>query len=696
MTSRDAGVLVNLIGFITGASLYAMLLVMVLRGLRSARRLNLTTDLRRLSLPEDFLPLATAILGLFWNVDALAAYGLRDLGAGELPPLLTATAFAALGLLPAVVVHSALRNHQGLSERKTGLWLVVAAYSLSLLASALHFHSAIFEHTAPSRRALLLLTLSFGALIIPLLFLTRRQPDRSRVLWFVALSVFAVSALHLSHHEGDQYSWPVELIGHHASLPLALAILYQDYKFALADIFLKRALSLVVLVAISFALYIGVASQFLSGGEERHSEPLAVGVLLGLWVATALAYPALRRAVGAFVDKVVLRRPDYDELRAQIIRLAATSEDVVAILDEACSCLAPALSSRGMNWVKLEQAETDGGVSAELLARSAPTLYQSFQSSGLADSRSFQAERIDRIVLTDPHNTGAIVILPTAEPPRYALVIGELAAGRRLLSDDLAMLEAVAFTLARRIDALRITHERCEQDLREQEISKLATEAELRALRAQINPHFLFNALTTIGYLIQTAPARALGTLMRLTELLRGVLRSGGEFVTLGEEIALIESYLDIERARFEERLKVSIEVPASLCSIRIPPLLIQPLVENAIKHGIAPNRLGGEVIISARIEEISGDSEGTQLLCVTVRDTGTGVSEIEMAHGRKRGLGIANVEQRLACYYGAAAHLAIESMRGIGTKVEAWLPVSINSVSEGALSTSATQRRRA
>ena len=84
----------------------------------------------------------------------------------------------------------------------------------------------------------------------------------------------------------------------------------------------------------------------------------------------------------------------------------------------------------------------------------------------------------------------------------------------------------------------------------------LATEAELRALRAQINPHFLFNALTTIGYLIQNAPPRALDTLMRLTTLLRSVLRSDGEFTTLGRERELIECYLEIEHERFEERLR--------------------------------------------------------------------------------------------------------------------------------------------
>src|SRR5439155_11979257 len=135
------------------------------------------------------------------------------------------------------------------------------------------------------------------------------------------------------------------------------------------------------------------------------------------------------------------------------------------------------------------------------------------------------------------------------------------------------------------------------------EMAQLATEAELRALRSQINPHFLFNALTTIGYLIQTAPERALDTLMRLTALLRGVLRSDGELTTLGREIELIESYLDIERARFDERLRVRIDVPAALRQIRLPPLILQPIVENAIKHGIAPLRRGGEVSVTARLD---------------------------------------------------------------------------------------------
>src|SRR5205085_4412850 len=134
---------------------------------------------------------------------------------------------------------------------------------------------------------------------------------------------------------------------------------------------------------------------------------------------------------------------------------------------------------------------------------------------------------------------------------------------------DYAALQSIASILGRRIDTIRLTRERYARQLREQEMSKLAAEAELRALRAQINPHFLFNALTTVGYLIQTAPERALDTLLRLTSLLRGVLRSEGEFTTLGRELDLIESYLDIERARFEQRLRVRIEVPSMLRALR-------------------------------------------------------------------------------------------------------------------------------
>jgi two-component system LytT family sensor kinase len=207
----------------------------------------------------------------------------------------------------------------------------------------------------------------------------------------------------------------------------------------------------------------------------------------------------------------------------------------------------------------------------------------------------------------------------------------------------------------------------------------LATEAQLRALRAQVNPHFLFNALTTIGYLVQTAPDRALETLMKLTSLLRAVLRTDGEFVTLGEELELIVSYLDIEQARFEERLRTIVDVPEELLSLRVPSLLVQPLVENAIKHGITPSRFGGEVSIRAGLEHSSSEvKDDLQMLSVIVSDTGLGASEIDWARGRRTGVGLSNIEERLRSYGGSSASLRINSTPGTGTVAELRIPLGL------------------
>jgi LytS/YehU family sensor histidine kinase len=259
------------------------------------------------------------------------------------------------------------------------------------------------------------------------------------------------------------------------------------------------------------------------------------------------------------------------------------------------------------------------------------------------------------------------------EVPQYIISIAELEGGRRLLSDDITAIEKLAHLVARRIDAIRTADERFERDIREREMRQLASEAELRALRAQIHPHFLFNALTTIGYLIQAAPEKALSTLMRLSGLLRSVLRSSPEFSTLGEELTVIAAYLDIESARFEDRLSVNIDVSEELRQLRIPTLLLQPLVENAIKHGISESRSGGEVRIGA---ELIRGKTGNPSLRLIVKDTGVGGSEPQFANGRSRGVGLNNVEQRLNCYEKDAAHMQITSKPGIGTQIELVLPL--------------------
>jgi signal transduction histidine kinase len=688
---KEVTALVHLLGFLTGVALYAMLLAMVWSATRPQSG-------RRQGFYSQRLLLATAILGLWWNISALVIYGLQDWGLGHPYPLAGAAAFTALGFLPAVVVHSTLRAQTAGAQWRSARWIAGLAYSLSAAAALMHFYALRTADEVPSRLALQLLTFGFGTLILILALYTRRQPGWQRALWAVALAVFAVSALHLSHRHSGAESWLSELIGHHASLPLALAILYQDYRFALADIFLKRALALMILAALAFGLYVVVvAPLLLIRDAQGQLDRGAMGVLLGVWMSTALSYPALRRAAAWFVDVVVLRRTDYNELRVEIARIIAAGEDPETILTQVCARLAPVLSASEVRWIKAGPAETEGALvpsgrqerNNEDEPRRGPTSGKRVDVlSVLRDLRgSFSEEK--RVLTSVAPPPTATVMVATTDPPRYLLLIGELAGGRRLLSDDIAMLESVGLMVARRIDAVRVMQERFARSLREQEISKLATEAELRALRAQLNPHFLFNALTTIGHLIQTAPERALDTLMRLTDLLRAVLRrSCGEFITLGEEIDLIESYLAIERARFEERLRVKIELPASLRALPFPPLLLQPLVENAIKHGIAPAKSGGEVIISARLEAEE------KFLRITVQDSGAGVSESLLAHQRQRGVGLSNVEQRLKSYWGEAASLTISGAPGQGTKVEIKLPVSSQDEAIAAYAAASAERR--
>ena len=167
---------------------------------------------------------------------------------------------------------------------------------------------------------------------------------------------------------------------------------------------------------------------------------------------------------------------------------------------------------------------------------------------------------------------------------------------------------------------------------------------------------------------------------MRLTVLLRGVLRSEGEFTTLSRELEMIESYLEIEHARFEQRLRVRVAVPSELGQIRIPPLLLQPIVENAVKHGVAPLADGGEVVVTARLEPARA---GVSELVLTVSDSGKGATLLEMAHGRALGVGLQNVERRLTHQYGAAASLTVDSIPDRGTTVTIKVPVPVGSLKE-------------
>lgn len=218
--------------------------------------------------------------------------------------------------------------------------------------------------------------------------------------------------------------------------------------------------------------------------------------------------------------------------------------------------------------------------------------------------------------------------------------------GMPFLSDDHHLLQSIARTLKVVLENVRFRE-------REQQLRWLASRAELKALRAQMNPHFLFNALNAIAGLIEEQPRLADETIEQLAQVLRYALRhSENEWVCLDEEIEFVTAYLRVEQARFGERLRVTFDVDRAASGISIPAMTIQPLVENAIKHGASAVQGTGAVRVTVSLRE--------ELLRVEVSDNGPGFpAGFLLGCG---GHGLRNVAERIAGYYGGAAQLQWDS----------------------------------
>lgn len=205
--------------------------------------------------------------------------------------------------------------------------------------------------------------------------------------------------------------------------------------------------------------------------------------------------------------------------------------------------------------------------------------------------------------------------------------------------------------------------------------AQLVTEARLDALQAQINPHFLFNTLNTIGMLIRTNPDMARRLLYRLASFLRHSLKIDRRFVTLEEDIKFLRNYLILEKARFRNKLRIIKKIDKALLPYQIPVLSIQPLVENAIRHGITPKEGKGTVHISAQMQK-NNEIE------ITICDDGVGIKPellsriMEPGFGSGSGVGLSNVNERLMRIYGKSYALQIGSQPGIGTCVKMIIPI--------------------
>lgn len=207
-----------------------------------------------------------------------------------------------------------------------------------------------------------------------------------------------------------------------------------------------------------------------------------------------------------------------------------------------------------------------------------------------------------------------------------------------------------------------------EAAIRESRLETELARAELQALKMQLHPHFLFNTLNSISALMHDEPALADRMIARLGEFLRITLSNSGlQETSLGEELRFLECYLDIERIRFQDRLRTKIEVDPRVAEARVPNLLLQPIVENAIRHGIAPSRTGGEISINA------ARSDGR--LAIEVRDNGQG---LRPGGDPSSGLGLANTRARLRHIYGEEQKLELSEPPGGGLLVRIEIPFTV------------------
>jgi two-component system, LytTR family, sensor kinase len=280
--------------------------------------------------------------------------------------------------------------------------------------------------------------------------------------------------------------------------------------------------------------------------------------------------------------------------------------------------------------------------------------------------------------------------------PTHLLAITPGARRRHLLDSEIGFVRAVAGQISSRLEALQFEQEKADRQNREERMRRQITEAELRALRAQINPHFLFNSLNTIADLIVTDPARAELMTVQLAKVFRHVLsNSDRQMITVSEELEFLRAYLEIEAVRFDDRLSVSFHVDAAATNETVPSLILQPVVENALKHGLARKVGPGALQISARRED--------GFLRLTVEDDGPGfttgapidLASVETNHAGRQpfqagmlngyGVGLRNINERLATTYSGRAKILFEHGTGGGSRVTMLLPCGAQMRREGA-----------
>ena len=242
---------------------------------------------------------------------------------------------------------------------------------------------------------------------------------------------------------------------------------------------------------------------------------------------------------------------------------------------------------------------------------------------------------------------------------RY-LLLGPRDGGRRYLSEDLVVLTRLGACVVEQVEQLRGV-----------QMQNLVSQAELRALQAQINPHFLFNSLNTLYGTIDRSNAEARQLVLSLSEVFRYLLRTDRTFIEIEEELKIVRAYLEIEKLRLGPKLRTELQIDDAAMHATIPMLSIQPLVENAVKHGIAPRMGTGFVRLSVTAE--------ADVISVTVSNSGEFDTKVLKYTRGNEGIGLANVRRRLELCYGEESRFKAQAENGI-TNVGFFLPLKLAS----------------
>lgn len=552
---------------------------------------------RRTANRSAVLPMFTLVCAIAFVNNLLDQTGIVQ-GAG---PVLVRDLSA--GLLPALILHLVV-EFVSPGQLTSGWRCILLAFYAGGAAASM---AAGFDETGlvgtPGIAGLHVpAMLLLGASLLGILRLsTNRRPLRAgersyrRALIAVLIPMLIAAAANLGDPGALVRQLPDYLV-----LAFFCVTLYFRERLAFIDLLVKRG----VFFAAGLAILFG---SLITGTLWMRSLYSAGILLLALWLLGPFVYERIDRVI----DAVWLRRP-YSPIEAERqfireIQAAATEEDLGAA------------ASRGLEAIFRAKADVrfGGMVSSE----------DQVEEGSLATS-----------IEANGSNAVSMVVAPRPD-------------GIPFLSDDRRLLQSLTGALGVVLENLRFRADRRRQQEREQQLRWLTSRAELKALRAQINPHFLFNALSVIAGLIQYNPELAAETIEELAQVFRYTLRkSNNEWTELAEEVEFVAAYLRIEQARFGDRLKVELQVDPAAGSIPIPAISIQPLIENAIKHGVSGNSSGGVVRLRAAVHE--------RFVSIEVFDNGPGFPPGFSLEQHGEGHGLRNVVERLRGYYGESADL--------------------------------------